>query len=147
MGKTDNILPAGEFEPGQGFADRKFDQALQHLVDKGAIPGYLVIRRNSTIDGEGIDRLILLPGGLAAAAQIKSKHKHRFKKEILRHLEIHPLVLCIFGVEKRESVRRLSIRIMRKLNKMIRQTKEIGFRIEPNPQTAIPTKILPQKGD
>lgn len=144
MGKTDNILSAGESDPDQGFADRKFDQALQHLVNKGAIPGYLVIRRNSTIDNEGIDRLILLPGGLVAVAQIKPKHfKHRFKKELSHHLEIHPLILCIFGIEKRESIRRLSVRIIRKLNKMIRQTREIDFRTEPNQQTAVVTKTPP----
>lgn len=125
-------------DPGQGFADRKFDEALQYLVNKGAIPGFMVIRRNSTIDREGIDRLVPLPGGLVAAIQIKPKHRHHFKKELLHHLEIHPLVVCIFGIEKREPVRRLARRIIRKINKMIRKTSEIRISHEPQAQPKAP---------
>ena len=131
MGKIKNILPAGELESEQGFADRKFDDALQYLVDKGAIPGFIVIRRNSIIDREGIDRLIPLPSGLTVAIQIKPKQfKHHFKKELLRHLKIHPLVVCIFGIEKRDSIRRLARRIIRKINRMIRKTSEINLTTE-----------------
>ena len=130
MGKIKNILPAGEPDPGQGFADRKFDEALRYLVDRGAIPDFIVIRRNSAIDGEGIDRLVPLPGGLMVAIQIKPKRRHHFKKELLHHLKIHPLVVCIFGIEKRESIRRLARRVIRKINKMIRKTNEIRLNNE-----------------
>ena len=138
MGKSGNILPAGEIDQQQGFADKKFDAALQQLVAKNVIPGFLIISRNSTIDKEGIDRLIILPGGLTVAVQIKPKHpRHHFNKKILRHLELYPLIVCIFGIERRESVRRLARRIIRKINKMIRKTQELSMGNAPSEALAL----------
>lgn len=124
-------------DSGQGFADKQFDAALKYLADRRVIPGFIVIRRNTIIDREGIDRLIVLPSGLVVAAQIKPKRsRHGLRKEIKRHIKSHPLIFCIFGIEKRHSARHLARRIVKKINKMIRKTQELDFRFEP--------QILPQ---
>lgn len=140
MGQSKDRQPPDNFiSTEQGFADRKFDIALQYLLEHNVILGYVVIRRNSVIDREGIDRLVVLPSGLVAAIQIKAKNsRHNFQKELQRHLRIHPLIVCIFGIEKRHHTRYLARRIVRKINRMIRKTREIGFEQKPSKPTLTP---------
>ena len=121
-------MPSVNLNSEQGFADRKFDLALQYLTEQKVIPGFIVVRRNTNIDKAGIDRLIVLPGGLVVAAQIKPKYSSRdFRKKMVHHFELHPLIVCIFGIENQQSVQRLARRITSKINKLIRHTHEIGF--------------------
>lgn len=113
--------------PGKEAAE-KVRQACEILLKEKKILGFHFSRDNGELDSAGIDFLIYLHGGLIYFGQIKSrKSGGYFKKVVEEHHRKHPLVRDVYGITQRDQPWRIALRIRKKINKMIRRTKELQW--------------------
>lgn len=90
------------------------EKSLQILKKDKYIEGFLHSKKNSQLDCNGVDFIIIMPGGIFIPLQVKGK-----KEALKKHLKKHPHIKPCIVISKKERKRNNAPQIIKSKIKRI----------------------------